>query len=433
MSLLKAIYAPLADTVFSLSLKKLRKRYTEGIDERMGLVPQEKLSKLSARPLWIHAVSVGEVQAASALLSQMRSEGFCVPVVLSTTTETGKAMAMKLSEGLFDLHVYYPWDSRKYVRRALDAIDPIAFLLMETEIWPNMLWELKARNIPVFLCNGRISERTWKRTQNVVGKALFKDLFGSFAKLFVREQQDAVKMQGYGIADSKIMVAGDLKIDALLDRIRPEIKTKWQTLLHAERGELYIAGSTHTGEDEIVVQAFSRLKQKAHNARLILAPRHPERADGLFEMLQQRFSVCKLSELKDDFEIVIIDKIGVLFELYSVAQAAFVGGSFTDNGGQNILEPAAWGIPVQYGPHMEDFEEASRAFLELGISQQLNSAEELAEVWADFAQNKEKKQAVAEQSREYFARTGGAAAKSFKEIERIMTGRGIFTCEMFRF
>lgn len=432
MPLLKSIYSPLADAIFSIGLKKLRKRYTEGIDERMGIVPQEKLSKLNARPIWIHAVSVGEVQAASALLSVMRRDGFCAPVVLSTTTETGKVMAMKLSEGLFDIHIYYPWDSRKYVRRALNAINPIGFILMETEIWPNMLWELKTRNIPTFLCNGRISERTWKRTQNPIGKALFKNLFGSFTKLFVREQQDAVKMQGYGISEDKIMVSGDMKIDALLNRIKAEIKTKWQQQLHAERGDFYIAGSTHTGEDEIVIQAFRQLKEKEPNARLILAPRHPERADGLLLMLEKDFSVCKLSQLKDDFEIVIIDKIGVLFELYSIAKAAFVGGSFTDNGGQNILEPVAWGVPVQYGPHMEDFEEASKAFLELGISRQLNNAEELAKVWTEFAEDKTETETVKKQCEEYFKRTGGAAAKSFKEIERIMTERGIFTCGMFK-
>jgi len=297
MSLLKTIYAPLADAVFSISLKKLRKRYTEGIDERMGIIESEKLSALSSRPLWIHAVSVGEVQAASALLSYMRAEGFCAPVVLSTTTETGKAMAMRLSEGLFDLHIYYPWDSRKYVIRALDAIKPIAFILMETEIWPNMLWELEARDIPIFLCNGRISERTWKRTQNRVGKALFRELFGNFAKLFLREQQDELKMAGYGIDKDKIMVAGDLKIDALLDRIDSGIKAKWQKILHSERGALFIAGSTHTGEDKIVVQAFSELKKQQPNARLILAPRHPERSDSLVEMLQNDFVVCKLSQL----------------------------------------------------------------------------------------------------------------------------------------
>jgi len=432
MSLLKTIYAPLADAAFSISLKKLRKRYTEGINERMGIIESEKLSALSSRPLWIHAVSVGEVQAASALLSYMRAEGFCAPVVLSTTTETGKAMAMRLSEGLFDLHVYYPWDSRKYVKSALDAINPMAFILMETEIWPNMLWELEARNIPIFLCNGRISERTWKRTQNLVGKTLFRELFGNFAKLFLREQQDGLKMSGYGIDKDKIMVAGDLKIDALLDRIDSGIKAKWQKILHSDRGALFIAGSTHTGEDEIVVQTFSELKKQQPNARLILAPRHPERSDSLFEMLQSDFSVCKLSELTDDFEIVIIDKIGVLFEVYSVAEAAFVGGSFTDNGGQNILEPAAWGVPVQYGPHMEDFEEASKAFLELGISRQLKNAEDLASVWTEYTENKDKKGAVAEQCKKYFERTGGAARKSWKEIERIMTERGIFNCGMFR-
>lgn len=423
MSLVKTLYAPLADCVFALMLKRLRHRYSEGIEERMGKIADEKTAVLRGRPLWIHAVSVGEVQAAAALLRAIRASGYAAPIVLSTTTETGKAMAYRLCEGLFDLHIYYPWDSRKYVRGALDSIKPAAFVLMETEIWPNMLWELEARHIPVFLCNGRISERTWKRTQNAVGKALFRELFDGFARLFVREARDAAKMRGYGIEEAKITVAGDLKIDALLDRISPDTRQKWHEILHADRGRLFIAGSTHTGEDEIVAQAFETLKASDADARLILAPRHPERAGALCEMLQGKFKLCRLSELKDDFEIVVIDKIGVLFELYSVATAAFVGGSFTDNGGQNILEPAAWGVPVQYGPHIEDFKEASDAFLELGISRQVADAQELAAVWADFARNGAAKEAVAESCKEYFARTGGAAERIWEEIEEQLQER----------
>ncbi len=214
-----------------------------------------------------------------------------------------------------------------------------------------------------------------------------------------------------GISEEKIKVTGDLKIDALLNRIQPEAKEKWQTLLHAEKGPLYIAGSTHTGEDEIVVSAFEKLKETSPDARLILAPRHPERAEALCSQFENSFKICRLSELTEDFEIVVIDKIGVLFELYGVSEAAFIGGSFTDNGGQNILEPVAWGTPVQYGPHMEDFAEASQEFLSRGISAQLNSAEELAETWCAIAEGKTDVEAVRGQCRQYFAEKAGAACK----------------------
>lgn len=398
----------------------------------MGVPSAEKLSALYGRPFWIHAVSVGEVQAASALIKEMRADGFAAPIVLSTTTETGKAMAMRLSEGLFDLHLYYPWDSRKFVCSALDKINPMAFVLMETEIWPNMLWELESRNIPVFLANGRISERTWKRIQKGIVKKLFTELFGSFAALFVREEADVTKLTQLGIDKKKILFAGNFKIDAILERIKPETRQKWKEILHADKGPLYIAGSTHTGEDEIVVYAFEKLKAVQPKARLILVPRHPERADGLYDRFKDEFSVCKLSALEDNFDIVIIDKIGVLFELYSVAESAFVGDSFTDGGGQNILEPAAWGIPVQYGPHMEDFEEASQAFLSRGISTQLQNADELAQCWIDFATGVKKKDEIALCCKKYFDENAGAAKKCWHEIERILTQKGIFTCGMFK-
>ena len=378
----------------------------------MGMPQAEKLSVLKGRPLWIHAVSVGEVQAASALIKEIRTRGFSRQIVLSTTTETGKAMAMRLSEGLFDLHVYYPWDNRKYIRSALDRINPAAFIVLETEIWPNMLWELQARKIPVFLANGRISERTWKSIQkHPVVKKLFRELFSIFGGIFLREQLDFDRLRALGISEEKIKVTGDLKIDALLNRIQPEAKEKWQTLLHTEKGPLYIAGSTHTGEDEIVVSAFEKLKETSPNARLILAPRHPERAEALCSQFENSFKICRFSELTEDFEIVVIDKIGVLFELYGVSEAAFIGGSFTDNGGQNILEPVAWGTPVQYGPHMEDFAEASQEFLSRGISSQLNSAEELAETWCAIAEGKTDVEAVRGQCRQYFAEKAGAACK----------------------
>ena len=384
----------------------------------MGSISQEKLSVLRERPFWIHAVSVGEVQAASALINQMRADGFSAPIVLSTTTETGKAMAMRLSRGLFDLHIYYPWDSRKYVRAALDKINPRAFVLMETEIWPNMLWELEARHIPVFLANGRISTRTWKRIQKGVIKKLFTQLFGSFAALFVREKTDVAKLLQLGIAKEKIVFTGNFKIDALLERVKPEIKTKWQEILQADKGPLYIAGSTHTGEDELVAYAFEKLKTVQPNARLILAPRHPERTDAIYEQFKDKFSVCRLSALQENFEIVIIDKIGVLFELYSVAESAFVGGSFTDDGGQNILEPAVWGVPVEYGPHMEDFEEASTAFLSRGISRQLQSADDLAQAWIELATAEAKRKEIAKRCKSYFDENAGAAKKCWQGIKK---------------
>ena len=385
----------------------------------MGMPSAEKLSALKEQPLWVHAVSVGEVQAASALIKELRAGGLNVPIVLSTTTETGKAMAQRLSEKLYDLHVYYPWDSRKYIRSALDKVNPAAFIMVETEIWPNMLWELQARKIPVFLANGRISDRTWKRLNKYsVGRLLFRELFNIFDTVFLRERLDGIRLEAIGVDKTKISVVGDLKIDALLNRIYPNARDKWKELLHAEKGPLYIAGSTHTGEDEIAVSAFEKLKNIQPDARLILAPRHPERTETLLNMFKDRFAVCKLSEMTDDFEIIIIDKIGVLFELYGIAEAAFIGGSFTNNGGQNILEPVAWGTPVQYGPHMEDFAEASAEFLSRGISRRLNSGEELADNWIKLAKGEIDAAAVRRQCRLYFEEKAGAAGKIRSVIEK---------------
>ena len=383
----------------------------------MGRPSHDKLALLCGkRPVWFHAVSVGEVQAAAPIIKAARDAGYTGPIILSTTTETGKAMANKLGGGLFDLHIYYPWDRLDFVNSALDAITPLCFVTMETELWPNMLWALKERGIPSFLANGRISDRTWARLNSpLLGKA-GAQVYSLFTELFLREERDMERMAQLGLPADKLCVPGDTKIDALLSRRDYNTVAEWHKIFGYPERAIFMSGSTHPGEEEEVLAAFDILRKSVPDARLIAAPRHPERADSVLALFEAGYNAVKLSSCEDGWDVVVVDKIGVLFELYGVSKAAFVGGSFADKGGQNILEPVSWGVPVQYGPHMEDFAEASSAFLALGLAVQLENGSDLGRVWTDIALGGDGGEKFKKLSDKYFSKAAGASAKIWERI-----------------
>lgn len=402
-----------------MSWPKLKNRYSEGFDERRGIQSQELIEKLQGRrPLWVHGVSVGEVQALIPVIRAARASGYVGPAVISTTTETGKDMAIRLGEGLFDHHIYYPWDKKEFVKRAILSLDPWAFATAETELWPNMLWELKDASIPAFLVNGRISDRTWKRLEGTVQKKIGATFYDLFTEIFLREKRDLERLRSIGVSAEKLNVLGDTKTDALLSRKDPAARDRWTQKFGACWDKIFIAGSTHPGEEERVIRAFEILRKRYPATKLILAPRHPERADEVLAIARQKFSAGLLSSDRFDQDITVVDKIGVLFELYGTAVSAFVGGSFADKGGQNILEPVSWGIPVQYGPHMEDFAEASDEFIGLGIATQVKDSEGLGDAWIRMMQasgydNGEKFRKI---SAGYFERCSGSSLKTWERI-----------------
>ncbi|MDD4160286.1 MAG: glycosyltransferase N-terminal domain-containing protein [Synergistaceae bacterium] len=401
-----------------MSWPKLRNRYSEGYDERRGVQSQEVIEKLKGeRPFWAHGVSVGEVQALMPVLRASRASGYNGPIIISTTTETGKDMAFRLGEGLFDHHIYYPWDKKEFVIRAIRSLDPWAFATAETELWPNMLWELKDASIPAFLVNGRVSDRTWQRLKGAMGKKIGLSVYGLFEGIFLREKRDYERLRTIGVPVSKLNVLGDTKADALLSRRDPLKRDRWAAKLGADKNRIYIAGSTHPGEEETVVSAFEILKKIYPHTKLILAPRHPERAGDVLALAGQKLKAGLLSSDKFDCDVIVVDKIGVLFDLYGTAISAFVGGSLVDKGGQNILEPVSWGVPVQYGPHMEDFAEASEAFIRLGIAKQIKDPGSLADVWVEIMkryENDDKKYRGL--SEEYFERCSGSSSRTWESI-----------------
>jgi len=378
----------------------------------------EKLA--GRRPLWVHGVSVGEVQALMPVIRSSRNSGYNGPIIISTTTETGKAMAFRLGEGLFDSHIYYPWDKREFVKRAIRNISPWAFATAETELWPNMLWELSDASVPAFLVNGRISDRTWKRLNGPFAKKIGASVYSLFTEIFLREKRDVERLISIGVPEVKLSLLGDTKTDALLSRKDRAAAERWKKSFEADRYKIFIAGSTHTGEDEYVLRAFGILRERFGRTKLIIAPRHPERAGEVLALARQKFSAGLLSSEDCGKDVTVVDRIGVLFDLYGIADSAFVGGSFADKGGQNILEPASWGIPVQYGPHMEDFAEASDEFIRLGIATQVPDADSLGRVWSGITERSagEDGERIRKAGERYFESSSGSSVRTWERIYR---------------
>ncbi|WMI71963.1 glycosyltransferase N-terminal domain-containing protein [Aminobacterium sp. MB27-C1] len=394
----------------------LAHKYKMGLDERKAFYSDEKKEILSHNPLWVHAVSVGEVQSAWPLLGAVKNDSKDIPVVLSTTTSTGREMAFKLAPGLFETHIYYPWDIPWIVSRALDIMQPRAYAVIETEIWPNLLKELAKRKIPAFLVNGRFSETTSSKGKKQ--SAFWRDIFSCFTRLMVRAQSDADYLLSLGIDIKKIIVTGDCKVDALALR-QKAVDLSWARKIIGEKKPIFLAGSTHTGEDEIILEAFSLVKARVPEARLIIVPRHPERAEAISLLAQNVASVERLSSLEKEWSILIVDKIGVLFDLYGICDSAFIGGSLVPKGGQNLMEAAIFGVPICHGPDMEDFPEAAGALGEKKVAITVHNAKEIAEWWIK-SLSPSLRDDVRRGARQYFEGVGGAAQISWREIREVM-------------
>ena len=406
------LYRSCVNTFMTLAGRTLlRRKYRDNAPERMGVIPE-----VPQGAIWVHAVSVGEVQSASSLIRRIRSRS-AYPCIISTVTATGREMAHKLLDGLVERIIYSQFDARKYVSRAIDAVRPSAYIAMETELWPEMLAQLKARNIPAFLANGRLSDKSFSRMKHT--KYFWGGVFSCVERFMVRFTSDKEKFLALGVPEEKICVTGDCKVDALLDRRKNTGPEKWSWLKNGD-APLIVAGSTHEGEDDIIISAFRILRKNYPQARLVIVPRHPERALMTIasvlpypELHAELLSQADRDTLKAD--IVVVDRIGVLFELYAACDAVFVGGSLVDKGGQNPFEPALFGLPAVHGPSMTDFPDTARMD-SLGAAVCVNSDSELARAWSELLTPSARAKSFRE-CHEYFGTLGGAAERTWAEIE----------------
>ncbi len=411
------LYGLLARGAHAVLASRLRQRYGEDDGERRGELKGELQDLGGTHPLWVHAVSVGEVQAAAPLVQVLKEETQeRVPVILSTITPTGRTMARSLLEGQVDALMYYPWDVPAFVERTVETLSPRGYMVVETEIWPALLFALRRRHIPSFLVNGRVSLRTFRRAQR--WRFAWKDVLSSFEALFMRSEEDAERMLALGAPRDRVRVLGDCKVDALLRR--REARSSLPAT-PPPGGAVFLAGSTHPGEEDVVLEAFRRLREEDPGRRLILVPRHPERGEDVLRRAREVGDAALFSENPKNWTILVVDQVGVLFSLYRWARGAFVGGSLVPKGGQNLLEPAAWGVPLARGPHMEDFAEGAAGLERLKAARTVTDAESLAEAWR-WALTDEGK-AAGDRGRIYVEGLGGAARATWREVASRMEMR----------
>jgi 3-deoxy-D-manno-octulosonic-acid transferase len=336
--------------------------------------------------IWVHAVSVGEVLAVRPVVSGLRARYPGLRVFLSTTTLSGQNVARR-SVPDADAVFYLPFDWTFTIRRTLDVVKPKLFVMVETEIWPNLLRECRRRGIRTALVNGRISTRSFPRYRLV--RPFIRRVLADIDRLCVQSEETARRLRHLGADPARITVTGSLKFDSLDPSTAPgRGRERVLRFFRISPGRLVlVAGSTSKGEEEAVIRAFNRVRTTATggNALLILAARHPERFEEVERLCQREgLSTKRRSDLPIDAEprvdAVILNTIGELAQLYQIATAVFVGGSLVPLGGHNILEPAVHGKPIVFGLHMENFAEIASAFLANGAAVQVRTPRDLEDV-----------------------------------------------------
>jgi 3-deoxy-D-manno-octulosonic-acid transferase len=351
------------------------RRYMPALRDRLGYL---KIPRFH-RSIWVHAVSVGEVKAVQQLTERLRLAYPGKPIVLSTATPAGQNLARNI-EGLADAVFFFPLDLPGPIRRTLDHIDPELLLVAETEIWPNLLRACRNRQVRVVMVNGRISDRSLPRYRLV--RRWLKRVLADYTLLGVQSETDRERIESIGADPSKVAVFGNLKYDAFART--PLLEPALSALLR-DRQPLWIAASTTPGEEELVLRVFAELRRHHPPLALLLAPRHPERFEGVAKLADSfGFPVIRRSDLSAPphplAAVILLDSIGELSATFEHASVVFMGGTLVPRGGHNILEPAAFARPIVFGPHMENFRDISALFLEAGAAIQVKGEAELVKI-----------------------------------------------------
>ena len=360
------------------------KKYIGGLRERLGFLPIT-FNVDGDASIWIHAVSVGEVLASRALASDLKARYPRLRLFLSTTTIGGQQVARRSLSNV-DAVFYFPFDWTFIVRRTLRLVRPRVFVMVETEIWPNLLRECRAQGVRTVMINGRISQRSYPRYRLV--RRFFRRVLADVDRFCMQSEESARRIVELGADPSRVTVTGSLKFDALElpptpGHGRPRDRVLRFFRLSPARAVI-VAGSTMRGEEAAVLRASARIKATMPSALVVLAPRQPERfAEAERIAREAGFVATRRSDLPIDAEpradVVVLDTIGELAQLYQVATAVFVGGSLADHGGHNILEPAIFGKPIVFGAHMQNFKEIADAFVANDAAIQVRSEQELEE------------------------------------------------------
>jgi 3-deoxy-D-manno-octulosonic-acid transferase len=407
-------------------------RYRDGLDQRLGVVPLNLRQFVAGRPtIWIHAVSIGEVMAASRLIQLLDELDPNLPVVISTTTRTGQ----KLAQDRFDHHgfmrnskvagtrvFYYPLDFAWIVRRYLNALHPRVLVLMESELWPRMLVEAQRANIHVVVVNGRVSDRSLPRYRAL--QRLWRPFLRRLTLVLTQSELDKDRFAAIGVPLQTIEVAGNLKYDVRV--IGESTITQKLRVQLPEQAKVIVAGSTLESEEKYLLDAFRELLAQFPDLVLVLAPRHPERFRAVEDLIRETKIPCiRRSEWMSQprtivpSSVFLLDSMGELASVYSLASVAFVGGSLIPAGGHNPLEPAQFAVPIVTGPYVENFRGVVAVLLEHEAIR-VTPPERLASVIGELLTSPGSAQ-MGLRARQVFEEHAGASDYCFAAIVKLLT------------
>ena len=392
-------------------------KYRGGLSQKLGRVRKKVLHVLNnTRPIWVHAVSVGEVMAAHPLVRELRKRYPERKLVLSTVTITGNLTAkQRVPEA--DAVFYFPFDYPWIVRRVIRRINPVIVLVAETELWPNFFRELNRQGIPSALVNGRISPRSYGNYMKF--KGFFSHVFANLSLFCMQSEEDAARIKDIGAAPEKVTVTGNLKFDQKIPAARQE------PVAIAAGRKVVTAGSTHRGEEAILLEVFGRLRSKYPELVLIIAPRHPERFDEVCGLITNAGYECqRRTRMKGPVrDVVLLDTIGELRTFYGLCDIAFVGGSLVKIGGHNLLEPAAMKKPVIFSRYMFNFKEISEAIIKAGGGAMVKDKEELYEKLDNLLSDKQLSESMGQQAFRVITANAGATARTIDAVHGLILGK----------
>lgn len=364
----------------------LNGKYREGIAERFGFIRKEKLLALQgATVVWVHAVSVGETKAVVPVLRLLKANRPDVKIVFSTVTKTGNRTAEADCKGLIDCLIYFPLDLSCVVARVARSIAPSTVVIVEKEFWPNFILRMHRAKVPVVVINGAMSDRSFARFKRF--GFFFRDVFGKIAYFAARTPEDRDKAIGVGVAAELTANIGNIKFDMKPPALDKEGAAKLASALGIDqtgaKGKIIVAGSTHAGEEEILIRVYRRLAVEQPSLKLIMAPRHPERfaqAEALLKASGLKYA-SRSKGASQGAAIVMLDTVGELLRVYSFADAAIVCGSLVPGiGGHNLLEPAMLGVPVVYGSHVASYEAMAKLLEAHSSGFRANNEDELYDI-----------------------------------------------------
>jgi len=432
-NILFAIFFCLSAPYYFLKMWR-RGNWRRGFRQRFGRYDAKFKQTLTNRHvLWIHAVSVGEVNVCTQLIRALEPRVPNLKIIVSTTTSTGMGELQRKLPSHIE-KIYYPIDRRKCVYRALSVVRPEAVVLVEAEIWPNFLWRLRDKKIPSFLVNARLSDRSWRGYQRF--GFLFRPLFASFTGVGAQNEADSVRLRDLGCRPEAIHVVGSLKFDAarLDERRGLDVPLMLRQLGVPDGAKLLVAGSTHAGEEAVLAGQFLRLRRQFADLFLVLVPRHFERGKEVGKELEARgvkfvyrSEVTVNSRFKPgEVECLLVNTTGELRSFYEHATVIFVGRSLTVQGGQNPIEPAALGKAIVFGPNMQNFAAIAEAFLKGNGAVQVRDAAGLEKALAELIADEKRRETLGQNALRVVRENRGAIERTVDMIVKHLEGGDLY-------